>query len=298
LGLQPAPSAIRTVEVVRYLAERPGEQFAVADLARRLGQSRATCQAVLLALEPADWVRRSEGGYTLGAGLIAVGAAAQHGVAIVGALRSATAELYDQTGCEILGYLPAGDQLINVSRVGSNSPLSVTMVEGQAFPLAPPYGLAYAAWDQTELDKWMARAPGLSSRGQARLKKAAAIVRELGYSVILDPVARREFKSSVDDLSEARRQMVARALYHHDLLSLDDPEFNQIRVSLLSAPVFGAGGKVVALIGIVFGVDQPASIPELAASLLAATRRLSARFDPSSRVPDKADGLTASVRAE
>jgi DNA-binding IclR family transcriptional regulator len=285
LALQPAPSAWRAVEVVRFLAGRPGETFAVADLARRLGQSRATCQAVLLALEPADWVRRTEGGYTLGAGLIAIGAAAQHGVAIVGALRSATAELYGETHCEVLGYLPAGDQLINVSRVGPNSPLAVTMVEGQAFPLAPPYGLAYAAWDDTELAKWMARAPGLSARGQARLRKAAAMVRELGYSVLLDPVSRREFRSSVEDLSEARRQMVARALDHHDLVALNDPELDRIRVSLLSAPVFGSTGSVVALIGIVFGVDQPASVPGLAASLVSATERLSARLGRAAAVP-------------
>ncbi|HUJ65161.1 MAG TPA: hypothetical protein VLX59_06475 [Acidimicrobiales bacterium] len=292
MGLQPAPSAVRAVEIVRFLAGRSGEEFSVADLARRLSQSRATCQAVLLALEPSDWVRRTEGGYTLGAGLIAVGAAAQHGVAIVGALRSATAQLYDETGCEVLGYLPAGDQLINVSRVGPNSPLAVTMIEGQAFPLAPPYGLAYAAWDPAELEKWIARPPNLSDRARARLKKAAAMVRELGYSVLLDPVARREFRSSVNDLSEAQRQLVARALDHHDLVATGDPELSRIRVSLLSAPVFGAAGAVVALIGIVFGVDQPASIPELAASLLAATEGLSARLGRV-RVPDPANSIRA-----
>jgi DNA-binding IclR family transcriptional regulator len=274
---------------VRYLADHPGQVFAVADLARRLGQSRATCQAVLLALEPSDWVRRSEGGYALGAGLISIGAAAQRGAAIVGALRAATAELYDATGCEVLGYLPAGDQLINVSRVGPNSPLSVTMVEGQAFPLAPPYGLAYAAWDEVELEKWIARAPRLGERGRARLKKAAGIVRELGYSVILDPVARREFKSSVDELSEARRQLVARALDHFDLVASGDPELSRIRVSLLSAPVFGASGAVVALIGLVFGAEQRAPVPELAASLLSATERLSARLG-ASRTRSEASG--------
>jgi DNA-binding IclR family transcriptional regulator len=278
---------------VRYLADHPRDAFAVADLARRLGQSRATCQAVLLALEPSDWVRRSEGGYTLGAGLISIGAAAQHGAAIVGALRSATAELYDETGCEVLGYLPAGDRLINVSRVGPSSPLSVTMVEGQAFPLAPPYGLAYAAFDEVELEKWIARAPRLGEKGKARLKKAAAMVRELGYSVLLDPVARREFKSSVDELSEARRQLVARALDHHDLVALGDPELSRIRVSLLSAPVFGASGSVVALIGVVFGAEKEAPVPELAASLLSATERLSARLG-ASRNPGNSDRSRAS----
>ncbi len=281
MGLRAAPSAIRTVEIVHYLSDHPGEVFAVADLARRLSQSRATCQAVLLALEPSDWVRRSHGGYTLGAALISIGAAAQHGAAIVGALRSATAALHEETGCEVLGYLPAGDRLINVSRVGPSSPLSVTMVEGQAFPLAPPYGLAYAAWDESELERWIARAPNLGAKGEARLRKAAAMVHELGYSVILDPVARREAKSSVHELSESRRQLVARALQHHDLLALEEPELARIRASLLSAPVFGSSGAVVAIIGVVFGAEEQAPVPDLAASLLSASGRLTARLGAS-----------------
>src|SRR5580658_8442904 len=167
MGLQPAPSTLRTVEIVKYLAERPGEAYAVADLARRLGQSRATCQAVLLALEPSQWVRRTKDGYTLGAGLISVGAAAQRGAAVVGLLRDAVRDLNEELGCEILGYLPAGDQLINVSRVGPNTLMSITMEEGQAFPLVPPYGLAFTAWDEAELERWIARAPKVSKAAQS-----------------------------------------------------------------------------------------------------------------------------------
>lgn len=287
MGLQPAPSALRAVEIVRYLADHPGKAFSVTDLARRVGQSRATCHSVLLALEPANWVRRSEGGYTLGAGLISVGAAAQQGAAIVGLVRAAVRDLHQEVGCEVVGYLPAGDQLINVSRVGPTRPLSVTMVEGQTFPLSPPFGLAFVAWDDTELEKWIARAPNLGTRVQARLRKAAAAVRELGYSVILDPLARREVQLAINELSEARRQLVARAIDHDELLGFDRAAAGTLHASFLSAPVFGADGKVSALIGIVFGIDQYRRVPELAASLLAASGqlgdRLGARLPQSGR---------------
>jgi DNA-binding IclR family transcriptional regulator len=278
MALQPAPSAVRTVEVVRFLAQHPSEVFAVADLARRVEQSRATCQAVLLALEPSDWVRHTQGGYTLGAGLISIGAAARQGAAIVGLLRAATRDLYEEIGCEVLGYLPAGDQLINVSRVGPNSPFSVTVAEGQAFPFAPPHGLAGAAWDDTELEEWIRRAPNIGSRGQARLRKAAAIVRDLGYSVQFDPVTRRELRSSVDELSATRQQLVASALAHDDLLGKDVEQPGPMRASLLSAPVFGADREVVALIGVLFWSDQYVRVPHIATSLLSACRKLSERL--------------------
>jgi DNA-binding IclR family transcriptional regulator len=277
MALQPAPSALRAVEIVRYLAEQPGEVFAVADLARRLGQSRATCQSVLLALEPSHWVRRTKDGYTLGAGLISVGAAAQRGAAVVGLLRDAVRDLYEELNCEILGYLPAGDQLINVSRSGPSTAMSITMEEGQAFPLVPPNGLAFVAWDDNELERWIARGPKISRAGQTRLRRAAGIVRELGYSIVLDPISRREFRSTVE-LSESRRQFVASALEHDDLVHMDSEFATSMRVSLLSAPVFGADREVSALMAVVFDVSQYAKAPEFAYSLKSACRQLSERL--------------------
>jgi len=278
MSLQPAPSALRTVEIVRFLATHPGEVFAVADLARRTGQSRATCQAVLLALEPSQWVSRRKGGYALGAGLISIGAAAQRGAAIVGLLRAAARELHDELGCEILGYLPAGDQLINVSRVGPSSPMSATMVEGQAFPLAPPNGLAFAAWDQSDLETWIGRTPNASGAARSGLRRAAEIVRELGYSVLLDPVTRREFKTVIEEMSEARRRFVAAALAHDDLVGMGSETVRAMRVSLLSAPVFGADGRVGGLLGVVFDVNEYTKVAEMAASLRSACRQLSDRL--------------------
>jgi len=278
MALLPAPSALRTVEIISFLADHPDKVYAVADLARRVGQSRATCQAVLLALEPSRWVVRTKGGYALGAGLISIGAAAQQGTAIVGLLRAAVGELHEHTGCEILGYLPAGDRLINVSRVGPTGPGTITMVEGQAFPLAPPNGLAFAAWDERDLELWLGRATTADRTAPDNLRKAAQIVRELGYSVLLDPLTRRELKTNVDSLSAARQKFVASALAHHDLVVQEDEATGAMRVSLLSSPVFGSDGKVCALIGLVFDVRQYGDLAELVTALKAACRQLSERL--------------------
>ena len=80
------------------------------------------------------------------------------------------------------------------------------------------------------------------------MQKAAEIVRELGYSIMLDPVTRRELRSNVDSLSQARQKFVASALAHDDLVAQEADTANAMRVSLLSGPVFGSDGKVSALL--------------------------------------------------
>ena len=277
MPLQPAPSTQRAIAIVRLLAEHSGETFAVAELARRVGQSRATCQAVLLALESADWVRRADtGGYTLGAGLIAIGAAAQRGTAIVELLRSAVDELHVACGHEVIGYIPAGNQLVAVARSGPTDPFTNAMTVGQAFRLAPPFGLAFAAWDRNELDRWIARAPELSGRAETRLRKAATLVCELGYNVRLDPATRRALQESTGKLSEAGQAELRLAIAQDGHLISDGDHMSSPRLSLVSAPVFGPDRHVVALMGIIFGPTQHNDFLHLTSSLREATQGLAA----------------------
>ena len=58
MSLAPSPTAARVVEILDYLAQRPTDAFTTSQLARALEQNRTTCQAALLSLEAAGWVRR------------------------------------------------------------------------------------------------------------------------------------------------------------------------------------------------------------------------------------------------
>lgn len=279
MAMQPAPSTQRAIEVVRFLADHPEESFAVADLARRLDQSRATCQAVLLALEAADWVRRTRAGrYRLGAGLIAIGAAAQRGVGILDLLRSAVHELHSETGQEVMGCLPSGEHLLVVARAGPTTPFSAAVTVGQPYPLVPPLGLAYTAWDEEELARWIARAPQLSQRVKGQLHAAAGVVRERGYNVTLDPATRQILEASVEELPVEKRAEVVRTLTHDELVFAATSQAT-MRVSHLSSPVFGPSDQIVALMGVVFGPGESKQITELAAALVRATRRTSNTLD-------------------
>jgi DNA-binding IclR family transcriptional regulator len=276
MALQPSPSAERAIDIVRFLAAHPGDTFSAADLARRVGQSRATCQAVLLALEAVDWVRRrNSGGYTLGAGLIAIGAAAQRGAGVVEVLQAAVLALYDEVGFEVTGCLPTGVQLTVVARSGPSDPFTIAATVGQAYAMTPPVGLSYAAWDDQDLDQWMARVPDLSRRARARLEEAAALVRELGFAVSFDGATRRAIGSTVEKLSESKRAKISRALAHDEYVMVDPAQRRTMRGSHLSAPVFGPEGRVVALLGITIPSDEYRRLLETADALCSAAGRLS-----------------------
>ncbi len=292
MALQASPSAQRAVDIVLFLAEHSGETFSVAGLARHVGQSRATCQAVLLALEASDWVRRQEsGGYTLGAGLIAVGAAAARGAGVVELLRPAVNELNATTGCEVIACIPAGMNLIAVARAGPTEPYAVATIIGQVFPLAPPLGLSFAAWDDAELDRWLARAPQLGRRERGRLEEAAGLVRELGYSLTLDSATRRTLKASLDALPEAEREQVTAALAHDEYVAVDPEQRRITRFSHMSAPVFGSERRVVALLGINLGVDDATRVPEIARALRRTVQRLADHLAAPGGAPAGDDSL-------
>ena len=265
---------------MRLLAEHSGETFTVAELARRVGQSRATCQAVLLALESAEWVRRgSGGGYALGVGLISIGAAARRGAAVVELLRSAVDELHLASGHETIGYLPAGNQLVSVARSGPTDEFTNAMTVGQAFRLAPPVGLAFPAWDDGELDRWIGQAPDLSRRTETRLRKAAALVRELGYCVRLDPATQRALPESSGSISEAQQAELVLAWAQDESLTSEADDEPSPRLSVLSAPVFGPNRQVVALMGIIFGPAEHSDFLHLTSSLREATHRVATRLE-------------------
>jgi DNA-binding IclR family transcriptional regulator len=283
--MQPAPSAQRAIEIVSLLAAYPGDAFPVAEIARRLAHNRATCQAVLLALEEAGWARRTDDGrYAIGPGLIPLGSAALAGIPVVERLRPAVQELHETAGFEVMGCLAAGSDIVVVARAGPTDPFSTTMRVGQTFPLAPPFGLAFVAWDAAEVDRWSARTPDLSDRERARMHDAAGLVRELGYCVTLDPATRRVLGETVASLARDpqsstardRQAQLARALAHDEYVTVSAEQHRTMRVSQISAPVFGPNAEVIAVIGITIapGEIQPNEVPSFAEKVRAATHRL------------------------
>ena len=78
MPIKPAPAALRAMDVLECLAASGSEAPTMSEIARRTGQSKATCHSVLLALTKGGYVRRDPASlaYSLGPGLISLGALA------------------------------------------------------------------------------------------------------------------------------------------------------------------------------------------------------------------------------
>jgi DNA-binding IclR family transcriptional regulator len=290
VSLAPSPTAARVVEILDFLAQRPTDSFTTSQLARALDQNRTTCQAALLSLEAAGWVRRdTDRAYSLGSSAIIAGQAALAGLPFLGDLEAELAALHDEFGVEAVGSIRSDDQMVVVARVGPDRTLVPSLHVGLTVPLVPPFGLAFVAWDNDAFERWLRRAgDSLVRRDIDRLRRAASVVRGLGYSVTLDRTSRARLADAIRDLDLAARSPEARArrdqlvdpLAHDEYVMLDIERQADQPVSQIAAPVFGVDGRVVATLSVMafpheLTVDaMPLVAERLRAAAAAVTRRV------------------------
>jgi DNA-binding IclR family transcriptional regulator len=290
MGLAPSPTASRVVEIMELLVRQPTEALSASDISRALGQNRTTCQAVLLALESADWVRRDERkAYSLGPGALAIGVGARSSMPVVDELRRELSVLSASLGVEVTGSMVAQGNVLIVARSGQYKAFAPTMQVGQSFPLAPPFGLVFVAWDEDAVERWIARSPTvLSPRESEAHRRAAHLVRTLGYSVTFDPTTRRIFGELLNELSadapandvSVRRDELIKALVHDEYLMTDAHSQLDQPVSQIAVPVFGHGSSLEAALSVVLFPHQLSldKVGEFAQALKDSANRISARL--------------------
>jgi DNA-binding IclR family transcriptional regulator len=290
VSLAPSPTAGRVVEILDFLAQRPTEAFTTSQLARALEQNRTTCQAVLLSLEAAGWVRRNaDKAYSLGSSAVVAGQAALAGLPFLGDLEVELGALHDEFGVEAVGSIRSDDQMVVVARVGPDRTLVPALHVGLTVPFVPPFGLAFVAWDPDAFERWLRRAgESLSPHEIERFRGAAAVVRGLGYSVTLDRTSRARLADAIRDIdlaarspeARARRDQLVDSLAHDEYVMLDIERQADEPVSQIAAPVFGADGRVIATLSVMafpheLTVDEMPLVAErLRAAAASVTRRV------------------------
>jgi DNA-binding IclR family transcriptional regulator len=259
MPIKPAPAVVRAMQVLEFLAVENSAAPTLSEIARRTGMSKATCHSVLLALGEGGYVRRDPSSlvYSLGPGLITLGASAASSLRLPEIARSEMEALTDALGLTTVAAVSAGSHLVVISTVSPHQSFQVTMPIGQMVPFAPPLGGAFVAWaPKHEVDAWLDRAPRELSEGERQhFYSALAMAREHGYSVTLSDPRGREFAEAVEQAARHPESQEARSRRDELIGELGTTYLpasletgRTYRLTQVSAPVFDHAGAVVMIL--------------------------------------------------
>lgn len=185
-GSTSAPTQ-RVLDIVELLArpDRSGLRF--TDVARELGLTQATAHAILKTLADRGWVSRDpvDKTFTLGPGLAVVADRADANRPLVHAARAAAVELSADLGYRASVLERHGDSLLITAHEGGD-PGDPAGHPGERIPYAPPFGVAFAAWDSPVGQRsWIQRTAAANAALAGNLAQSLARTRERGYDVDL-----------------------------------------------------------------------------------------------------------------
>lgn len=238
-----SPGVMRVAAILNFMADHPGQAFALTDLVRALKLSRATCHALLAGLVDVGYLyRASDKTYVLGPKLAAIGRTAAENLSPLQVVQPEMRRLADQFDvvCSTF-YLEGGmihlrERAASASHVGFSAPL------GTKVKLRVPSGAVFTAWSPEEA-RALLEASSPSPDERADFLGAIAFGRTHGFiSFIRNPEAEPIVSAAEEFLQDDQRMAKIK------LLSAIDPDRTYDPTSI-TAPVFGAGRKVAFVMG-------------------------------------------------
>jgi len=257
VGGAPSPPTERVVNVLNLLA-RAGDALSASEIARRLNLSTSTSATVLAELDAAGYVERGpDKAYQLGAGLLVLMDALHQRFPLLGAAHEELHALQHDLQCSatFTRLSPTNMQLLAAADQPGQLPAIVRV--GEKFPIEPPYGWLWAAWQPTaNLERWIDSAPfRMSDLERAHYRSVLRGIRERGYSVAsLEPDAALLVENLTPVLaalasdptaSGLRTQLIQLfALFgRHVYATAELTRSGKLPVSYLLGPVFGPDGQ-------------------------------------------------------
>jgi len=272
----------RVIQILDFLAARPGRGYGLAELCRSLTLSKSTCIAIVSELTAAGYLIQdpTTRAYRLGPALITGGQAVLSRFPDIrpglGVLESAAVAL--GLSCSVVGA--ADERIVVLARVGSPDPFHGLTRVGGSIPFVPPWGAALVAWgSDTELDEWLARAPSTLSGAQAKaLRRSLRAGRQRGYFVVREPPQGSAFHRDLVRLrdqegtdEEALRRLLARLDYYIDEFS---PKISYALDHLDVPILLGEGAAPLSFLTTLFGRKLPGEdIKDIARQMTQATVR-------------------------
>ena len=257
-GASSAPTA-RVLDVVELLGTRAPQGTRFSDVVRELELSQATAHSILKTLSDRGWVRRDPvtKQFALGPALTLMAAHLDIARPLAATARDAVQRLADVTGMSASVLERSGDELV-ITAFENGKSSSITALPNQRIPYAPPFGIAFAAWDAAdEQEAWIARGAAGDARLQQRLRTLLTRTRERGYDVdwmtpALSQAAQAIGTLSGDAIPHNLRSVIdqLRVEFASANSMPDDSTRGAHPVASISAPVLDADDRIALLLAI------------------------------------------------
>jgi DNA-binding IclR family transcriptional regulator len=290
------PSVERTIQILEFLTTHPGRGFTLSAISRELHISVSTAASILNTLaERALLVRDPDNlEYRLGVALVPIGAAAERNSGALTLARREAQRLAEQFDCECIVTTSTVDETLFLARAGTGGPYSVSMVDGQRVPVAPPLGSPLIAWmDDLEAEAWLNRFRGeLTEAERAHYHATVDFSRQRGYTVYLRSERENEvlrlYAAGNLRTPDGREQLSAAltALAHEDdFLPASDEIRPDAELSSIAAPIFEPNGTALLMITIrPTEAYRGRDVPVLARAVVQAAQRVTAAIDGRPRM--------------
>ena len=182
-----SPGVWRVAAILNFIADHPGQAFALTDLVRALKLSRATCHALLTGLVEVGYLyRTSDKTYVLGPALTAIGRTAAEHFSPLQVAKPEMRSIADAYDVVCGAYFLEGDVMHLRDRAASASHVAYPVPLGTRMKLRSAQAVAYYAWSHSDAEAWLARAEPPPSPEKATLMfECMAYAREHGFVVLV-----------------------------------------------------------------------------------------------------------------
>ncbi|MGO8966444.1 IclR family transcriptional regulator [Mycobacterium sp.] len=250
---------MRVLDVVELLAGSGEARLRFSDVVRELGLTQATAHAILTTLCDRGWVSRDplDKTYSLGPALAVVAARVETARPLAHSARTAALQLADEFGYPTSVVERFGDELVITAFEDAGQ--SSGSAPGDRIRYAPPFGVAFAAWDTDEQQQaWIQRSAATNAVLASRLREVLARTRHRGFDVDCTTPALTQAAHVVgtlpsDGLPDRVRQITDQLLMEFTtigFLSDDDTGRQAQPVATIAAPVFDERGRVAMLVAV------------------------------------------------
>lgn len=182
-----SPGVRRVAAILNFIADHPGQAFALTDLVRALKLSRATCHALLTGLVDVGYLyRTSDKTYVLGPALAAIGRTAAAHFSPLQVAQPEMRRLADEFDVVCAAYFLEGDSIHLRDRAASLSHVGYPVPLGTRMKLRSAQAAAFFAGSPQDAEAWLATVePKPSPQRREAMFKSIDFAREHGFVLLV-----------------------------------------------------------------------------------------------------------------